>query len=53
MGIPTYARTFALSDPSQTGVGSPASGPGNAGVVSGQSGFLGKVIPPPPVMLNS
>jgi len=41
MGIPTYARTFALSDPGQTGVGSPASGPGNAGVVSGQSGFLG------------
>ncbi|XP_060701392.1 acidic mammalian chitinase-like isoform X2 [Hemiscyllium ocellatum] len=39
VGFPTYGRTFTLST-SQTGVGAPASGPGQAGTFTREAGFL-------------
>jgi len=41
VGIPTYGRTFTLKSTSSTGIGAPASGPGNMGLITGQQGFLG------------
>ena len=43
VGIPTYARTFTLSDPASTDIGAPARGPGNMGPITGAEGFLGKL----------
>ncbi|XP_076449216.1 chitinase-3-like protein 1 isoform X2 [Babylonia areolata] len=40
IGIPTYARTFRLTDPSQTSLGAPVSGGGTAGTYTRESGFL-------------
>uniref|UniRef100_A0A8D0GXZ3 Acidic mammalian chitinase n=1 Tax=Sphenodon punctatus TaxID=8508 RepID=A0A8D0GXZ3_SPHPU len=39
VGFPTYGHTFILSNPSNTAVGAPTSGPGPAGPYSRQSGF--------------
>nr|XP_005308335.1 acidic mammalian chitinase [Chrysemys picta bellii] len=39
VGFPTYGHTFILSNPSNTAVGAPASGPGPAGPYTRQSGF--------------
>ena len=44
VGIPTYARTFTLSNSGQSNLGSPAIGAGSAGTISGQSGFLGMIL---------
>lgn len=41
VGIPTYGRTFTLSDPNQNGINAPASGGGAAGPWTAQQGFLG------------
>ncbi|XP_067387674.1 acidic mammalian chitinase [Emydura macquarii macquarii] len=40
VGFPTYGHTFTLSNPSNTAVGAPTSGPGPAGPYTKQSGFL-------------
>ncbi|XP_074833408.1 acidic mammalian chitinase-like [Carettochelys insculpta] len=39
VGFPTYGHTFTLSNPSNTAVGAPTSGPGPAGPYTRQSGF--------------
>uniref|UniRef100_A0A8C0IRE8 chitinase n=1 Tax=Chelonoidis abingdonii TaxID=106734 RepID=A0A8C0IRE8_CHEAB len=39
VGFPTYGHTFILSNPSNTAVGAPTSGPGPAGFYTRQSGF--------------
>ncbi|MBN3324876.1 CHIA chitinase, partial [Atractosteus spatula] len=39
VGFPTYGHTFVLANPSNNGVGAPASGPGPAGTYTRQSGF--------------
>ncbi|XP_048353831.1 LOW QUALITY PROTEIN: acidic mammalian chitinase-like [Sphaerodactylus townsendi] len=39
VGFPTYGHTFVLSNPSNTAVGAPTSGPGPAGPYTRQSGF--------------
>ncbi|XP_074791953.1 acidic mammalian chitinase-like [Natator depressus] len=39
VGFPTYGHTFILSNPSNTAVGAPTSGPGPAGPYTKQSGF--------------
>ncbi|XP_042319429.1 acidic mammalian chitinase-like [Sceloporus undulatus] len=39
VGFPTYGHTFILSNPSNTAVGAPTSGPGPAGPYTRQSGF--------------
>ncbi|XP_057218752.1 acidic mammalian chitinase-like [Triplophysa rosa] len=38
VGFPTYGRTFNLTNPSNTSVGAPASGPGPAGPFTKQAG---------------
>jgi len=43
IGIPTYGRSFTLQNPSQTGLKSPAAGPGAAGEMSGEPGLLSYV----------
>uniref|UniRef100_A0A7M4EWK2 Acidic mammalian chitinase n=1 Tax=Crocodylus porosus TaxID=8502 RepID=A0A7M4EWK2_CROPO len=40
VGFPTYGHTFMLSNPSNTAVGAPTSGPGPAGPYTKQTGFL-------------
>ena len=40
IGMPTYGRSFTLSDPSQYIVNSPASGGGTAGEYTREAGFL-------------
>ncbi|XP_027717021.1 acidic mammalian chitinase-like, partial [Vombatus ursinus] len=40
VGFPTYGHTFTLSNPSQHGIGAPASGPGAAGTYTREAGFL-------------
>ncbi|CAH1794863.1 unnamed protein product, partial [Owenia fusiformis] len=40
MGVPTYGRTFTLSNPLNSGIGAPASGPGQAGRFTRENGFL-------------
>ncbi|XP_015280386.1 PREDICTED: acidic mammalian chitinase-like [Gekko japonicus] len=39
VGFPTYGHTFILSNPSNSAVGAPTSGPGPAGPYTRQSGF--------------
>ncbi|XP_042319700.1 acidic mammalian chitinase-like isoform X1 [Sceloporus undulatus] len=39
VGFPTYGHTFILSNPSNTAIGAPTSGPGPAGPYTRQSGF--------------
>jgi len=41
MGMPLYGRTFTLRDATQTNVGSSHTGPGAAGVYTGEPGFIG------------
>ena len=40
IGIPTYARTFTLVDPTETHLGAPASGGGAAGTYTREIGVL-------------
>ena len=40
IGMPTYGRSFTLSNQNQAGVNAPASGGGKAGVYSREEGFL-------------
>ena len=40
MGMPLYGQSFTLSDPSNTGLNSPISGPGQAGTQTRAAGFL-------------
>jgi len=40
IGMPTYGRSFTLADPRQYIVNSPASGGGDAGMFTGEGGFL-------------
>ncbi|CAF1311435.1 unnamed protein product [Adineta steineri] len=40
MGLAMYGRTFKLVDSSQTGIGAPSSGPGDAGKYTREKGFL-------------
>ncbi|CAD6225818.1 GSCOCT00014073001.2-RA-CDS [Cotesia congregata] len=41
LGVPTYGRTFTLSNPRSNGLGAATSGPGSAGPYTGQEGYLG------------
>ncbi|XP_049812473.1 chitinase-3-like protein 1 [Schistocerca nitens] len=41
LGMGTYGRTFTLSSAANSGVGAPASGPGNGGPYTYQPGMLG------------
>ncbi|XP_078035246.1 chitinase-3-like protein 1 isoform X1 [Augochlora pura] len=41
LGIPSYGRTFTLANPSNNGIGAPASGPGAAGPYTREAGMLG------------
>lgn len=41
LGIPLYGQTYTIADPSQNKVGSPSSGPGNAGPFTSQAGMIG------------
>ncbi|CAG9861937.1 unnamed protein product [Phyllotreta striolata] len=41
LGIPTYGRAFRLASTSDVSLGAPASGPGDQGKYTGESGFLG------------
>lgn len=40
VGMATYGRTFTLANPSQNGVGAPATGAGPAGQFTRENGFL-------------
>ena len=40
IGMPTYGRTFTLSDLSKFDIGSPANGGGDAGAYTSESGFM-------------
>ncbi|XP_025105861.1 chitotriosidase-1-like isoform X2 [Pomacea canaliculata] len=40
LGFPSYGHTFALSSPSNAGIGAPAVGQGVPGTITGQAGFL-------------
>jgi len=40
IGMPVYGRTFTLADPTQFDIGAPASGGGDPGRYTGESGFL-------------
>ena len=40
MGMPLYGQSFTLSNPSNTGLNSPISGPGEAGPETRAAGFL-------------
>ncbi|XP_071550046.1 probable chitinase 10 [Panulirus ornatus] len=40
IGMPTYGRSFTLSNPGQNNVNSPASGGGDAGKYTGEGGFM-------------
>lgn len=40
VGIPMYARSFTLANPSNNGFGAPVSGPGNPGSYTRESGIL-------------
>lgn len=40
LGIPTYGRSFTLSDPEETDLGSPAEGPGEKGNATREAGYL-------------
>uniref|UniRef100_A0A224YJQ1 chitinase n=1 Tax=Rhipicephalus zambeziensis TaxID=60191 RepID=A0A224YJQ1_9ACAR len=41
LGMPLYGRTFTLANPSNNGFLAPTVGPGQAGPVTGESGYLG------------
>ncbi|KAH0534516.1 hypothetical protein KQX54_004701, partial [Cotesia glomerata] len=41
LGVPTYGRTFTLSNPRNNGLGAATSGPGNAGPYTKEAGYLG------------
>ncbi|KAH7963159.1 hypothetical protein HPB52_019779 [Rhipicephalus sanguineus] len=41
LGMPLYGRTFTLANPSNNGFLAPTVGPGPAGPVTGESGYLG------------
>lgn len=40
IGMPTYGRSFTLSNPAQNNVNSAASGGGDAGKYTGEGGFM-------------
>uniref|UniRef100_A0A8C8ACX6 GH18 domain-containing protein n=1 Tax=Otus sunia TaxID=257818 RepID=A0A8C8ACX6_9STRI len=40
VGFPTYGNTFTLQNPSEHGLGAPASGPGSAGPYTQEAGEL-------------
>lgn len=40
LGIPTFGRTFRLTDPKDTLLGAPADGPGTGGEVTRRLGYL-------------
>lgn len=40
VGIPTYGRSFQLSDPDETDIGAPAEGPGEKGEYTREAGYL-------------
>ncbi|XP_033106701.1 acidic mammalian chitinase-like [Anneissia japonica] len=40
LGIPTYGRSFTLTNPSENGIGAPSTGPGDAGQFTREKGFL-------------
>lgn len=41
LGVPSYGRTFTLSNLSSTSVRAPSSGPGISGTYTATSGFIG------------
>lgn len=43
LGMPLYGRTFTLANPSNNGFLAPTVGPGQAGPVTGESGYLGYI----------
>lgn len=40
IGMPTYGRSFTLANPQQYIVNSPATGGGDAGIYTGEEGFM-------------
>lgn len=40
LGMPAYARSFALEDTDNYGIGAPVTGPGGAGTYTKELGFL-------------
>ncbi|XP_046404203.1 chitinase-3-like protein 1 [Ischnura elegans] len=41
LGVPSYGRTWTLRSTSNTGIGAPASGPGNPGRFTSEAGMIG------------